>query len=294
MNSILIWGLSALIGGSLALLALTLMRTANEVPDEDRRFLDPPPFGFRLLWWLIHPIAYGLQQTDLVKPALQQQLIRKLQQAGLEFQLSAHQFVAAQLLSAAITAGFVGFVVSAFLISPWLYCLGGALLGLFYPSLWLTEASKKRKRELQKTFPFFLDIITLCVEAGLNFTGAVQQAAAKGPRGLMQDELRRVVRDLRAGKARAQALRDMAERCGDGGVTAWVNTVIQAEAMGMSMGPILRAQADHKRIERFLRAEKLAMEAPVKMLFPLIAFIFPCTFIVIMFPIGMKLMALDL
>ncbi|MCW8177864.1 type II secretion system F family protein, partial [Verminephrobacter aporrectodeae] len=118
----------------------------------------------------------------------------------------------------------------------------------------------------------------LCVEAGLNMQGAITQAVAKGPPSLVREEFQRVLRDLRAGKGRAEALRDMGERLNEPSVTNFIMAVIQAERMGMSLGPVLRAQADQRRSERFLRAEKLAMEAPVKMLFPLIAFIFPCTF----------------
>jgi tight adherence protein C len=160
--------------------------------------------------------------------------------------------------------------------------LAGALSGWFYPAIWLRDRMALRKRELLKSLPFFLDIITLCVEAGLNMQGAMSQAVAKGPKG--------VLRDIRAGKQRAEALRSMAARLREPSITAFTTAVIQAESMGMSLGPVLRAQADQRRSERFLRAEKMAMEAPVKMLFPLIAFIFPCTFIVLFFPIVIKFM----
>jgi tight adherence protein C len=166
----------------------------------------------------------------------------------------------------------------------------GALLGWMYPAIWLRDRITVRRRELLRMMPFFLDIITLCVEAGLNMQGAMTQAVAKGPQGLVRDEFQRVLRDIRAGKARAEALRGMAERLNEPGIAHFTSAVIQAESMGMNLGPVLRAQAEQRRSERFLRAEKLAMEAPVKMLFPLIAFIFPCTFIVLLFPIAMKLL----
>ena len=172
----------------------------------------------------------------------------------------------------------------------WQVATLGALFGWYYPAIWLRDRLGLRRRELLKTLPFYLDIITLCVEAGLNMSGAINQAVAKGPKGALREEFQRVLRDIRAGKPRATALRDMAGRLNETSVTNFTIAVIQAESMGMSMGPILRAQADQRRIERFLRAEKLAMEAPVKMLFPLIAFIFPCTFIVLFFPIVMKFM----
>jgi tight adherence protein C len=107
----------------------------------------------------------------------------------------------------------------------------------------------------------------------------------------LKDEFARLLRDVRAGKPRAEALRELAARMDMPAVSSFVATLIQAEATGMSLGPILRAQADQRRTERFARAEKLAMEAPVKLLFPLIFFIFPCVFAILMFPIVMKFMA---
>ena len=118
--------------------------------------------------------------------------------------------------------------------------------------------------------------------------GALAQAVVKRPAGVLREELQRVMRDMRAGKPRAVALRDMAQRLNEASITSFTSGVIQAESMGMNLGSVLRAQADRRCSERFLGAEKLAMEAPVKMLFPLIAFIFPCTFLVIFFPIVMK------
>ena len=147
-----------------------------------------------------------------------------------------------------------------------------------------------RRKDLLKTLPFYLDMITLCVEAGLNLSGALRQATLKGPPGVLRDEFQRILRDVRAGRSRTDALRQFARRMGEPSVTAVVSSIVQAENTGMNLGPILRAQADQRRTERFLRAEKLAMEAPVKMLLPLIAFIFPCTFIVLGFPIAMMFM----
>jgi tight adherence protein C len=100
--------------------------------------------------------------------------------------------------------------------------------------------------------------------------------------------LNRTLRDIRAGRNRSEALRSLAERVQMPAISSLVSALTTAEKQGMNIGPILRAQAEQRRNERFLRAEKLAMEAPVKMLFPLIAFIFPCTFIAIGFPIAMK------
>ncbi len=145
-----------------------------------------------------------------------------------------------------------------------------------------------------KSLPFFLDLFTLCVEAGLNLTGAFQQAVAKGPEGPMRDELQRVLRDVRAGKSRTDALRTFGDRLNEPAISHLVTAIIQAESLGMTLSPVLRAQSEQRRNERFARAEKAAMEAPVKLLLPLIAFIFPSTFFVIGFPIAMQFFRMGL
>jgi tight adherence protein C len=112
----------------------------------------------------------------------------------------------------------------------------------------------------------------------------------KGPAGPLRHEFFMVVRDLRSGLPRADALRRMESRLQMLEITSFVGAVIQAEKMGARLGTALRAQAEQRRVERFQRAEKLAMEAPVKLIGPLMMFIFPVTFIVIGFPIAMKFM----
>lgn len=289
-------GFALMMGVSVALIAWLISRSMATVPDEDREYKDPPPMGFRLVWFPIRWISFYLDRV--LSDKLRITLHTQLRKGGLDYSLSPAQFLAARLIGAAVvgwlfwwllgsferTDAAAGFSERAYLQAA----LSGALLGWFYPRIWLHDRLGSRRRELLKSFPFYLDIITLCVEAGLNLQGAMRQAVAKGPQGVMRDELQRVQRDIRAGKARVESLRAMAERLNEPAITNFVIAVIQAESMGMNMGPVLRAQADQRRTERFLRAEKLAMEAPVKMLFPLIAFIFPCTFIVLAFPIAMK------
>ena len=141
-----------------------------------------------------------------------------------------------------------------------------------------------------REFPFLLDMTTLCVEAGLNLNGALTQAATHSPQGYLRHELLHMLADMRTGVSRRDALAELADRTGLPAVKQLAMALIQADQLGMSLGPLLRSQAEQRRAERFLRAEKLAMEAPVKMLFPLVFCIFPCTFLIIGFPIVMKLM----
>jgi tight adherence protein C len=128
------------------------------------------------------------------------------------------------------------------------------------------------------------------VEAGQNLHGALQQVAQHGPQGPLREELLRVLADMRAGVPRARAMEGLAHRTGVAALASLAVLIVQAEKMGMSLGPLLRIKADQCRAERFLRAEKLALQAPVKMLFPLVACLFPCTFLVIAFPIGYRLL----
>ena len=287
------------IGLSFALVAWLLSRSVGNIPPENREYKDAPPLGFRMVWW---PIQWC---THVIRPLLSQRRyaasIARLRKAGLDYSINPAQFIAARMVCSVIGAVLGWTVLAQFDpslrggteldASIYLQCASVAgVLAWLYPSLWLSDRLAMRRSELMKTLPFFLDIITLCVEGGLNMQGAIEQAVSKGPRGVLREELQRVMRDIRAGKGRANSLRDMADRVREPSVTNFVVAVIQAESMGMNLGPVLRAQADQRRSERFLRAEKLAMEAPVKMLIPLIFFIFPCTFLVLFFPIVMKFM----
>jgi tight adherence protein C len=286
------------IGLSVALFTWVLSYRVAEIPAEDRQYKDYPPLGFRFVWFLIHWISYFIE--PFLSKKKRAGLTIRLRKAGLDYSLTPAQFIAGCIVFGFFLAALACWALSAFDFpgddggTPMIRYLQvsavAALCGYAYPNIWLRDVLLRRKSELLKSIPFYLDIITLCVEAGLNMQGAMGQAVAKGPKGVFRDEFQRVLRDIRAGKARADSLRSMAERLAEPNIASFITAVIQAEKMGMNLGPVLRVQADQRRSERFLRAEKLAMEAPVKMLFPLIAFIFPCTFIVLFFPIAMKFM----
>jgi tight adherence protein C len=132
-----------------------------------------------------------------------------------------------------------------------------------------------------KDLPVFLDFIVMTVEAGMNITGGMEQATQKGPPGPLAQEFTRLLRDLRSGLARAEALRRMSDRMDMSQISSFTGTLIQADRVGASLGATLRAQASQRREERFMRAEKLALEAPVKMMLPLVMFFFPLVFLVL-------------
>ncbi|WP_415806673.1 type II secretion system F family protein [Bordetella muralis] len=167
--------------------------------------------------------------------------------------------------------------------------LTGALIAVSCSIARLHARMRQRCKSIEQDLPFFLDMMTLCMESGLGLYSALQQAERHGPRGYLREELAHALADMRAGAPRAAALRALADRCNCSSVHRWIAALIQADGLGMSIGPLLREHASQCRADRFQRAEKLAMQAPVKMLLPLIACIFPCTFIVLAFPVAMQM-----
>lgn len=284
--------IALLAGLSAAALAGLLAHSASSVPTEDRTWLDQPPGFIRALWWPTRWLAHLLD--PILPTRWRARLLKETRAAGLDFMISPPQLLAHALVTGAVCATVSAVLASVLDLATAPCVLSGLAAGVLLQHAWRSDRARVRQRHLLKTLPFFLDLITLCVEAGLNLHGALQQAVAKGPAGPLRDEFGRVLRDVRAGKSRTEALRELADRLDQAPIRNLVSSLIQAESMGMSLGSLLRAQSEQRRIERFARAEKSAMEAPVKMLFPLIAFIFPCTFLVLGFPIVVKFMQMGL
>jgi tight adherence protein C len=165
-----------------------------------------------------------------------------------------------------------------------------ALIAAFWwPAGALVTRARARQSLVERDLPAYLEMITLGLEAGSAFPTALQLAMARAPAGPLREEFARVVQELRAGHARREALQRLDQRLAVASLSATVAAIVQAETTGVSLAPVLRAQARRGTQERFSRAEKRAMEAPVKMLGPLILCIFPCTFIVVGFPIAAML-----
>jgi len=171
---------------------------------------------------------------------------------------------------------------------PWAFFI--AALGGLYPFIWLNDQVTKRHFQITRALPYNIDLLTLSVEAGLDFTAALAKVVEKGKPGPLLDEFALVLRQLKMGKTREQCLKTMVERVDLPALTSFLTALIQADRMGTSVGKVLRIQSTQMRIERTQRAEKLANEAPVKMLFPLIACIFPTVFMILFGPIIFQFM----
>lgn len=273
--------------GACWLIVAWMRGVAGEVPEESHDWRDPSPRYWRLLGWPGH--ALGVWLSPLLPRTERLRMAAALRAAGLEFSLRCEQLLGGQGAGALLAMGLL-WLVSRPLGPPGFWTLAvAALVGWMLPRIWVGDLARKRERSIGKTLPFYLDVLTLAIEAGSNITGALNHAVDKGPGGPLAQEIERVLRDIRAGRTRAEALRSMAERLSMPAISNWVSAVIAAEKQGSSLGPILRTQADQRRTDRFLRAEAMALKAPVKMLFPLVTCIFPCTFIIVFFPIAVKL-----
>jgi tight adherence protein C len=170
-----------------------------------------------------------------------------------------------------------------------LYSVIVAAFGFYLPSLYLSSAIKRRQEAIVKKFPDALDLMSICVDAGLPFDGAMARVHEKWDDPLAE-EFGRVIYEVQLGKSRRQALRDMANRMEVNDVSSFIAAILQAEHLGVSIGKVLRIQSEQMRLRRRQRAEEKAHQAPVKMLFPLVFLIFPSMFIVLLGPAAFQVL----
>ena len=218
----------------------------------------------------------------------------RLVAAGFEGLLNGREFLALKLISP-LAGGCLCFLIARLLTAFFpesglaqndlLFLLAGVAFFYFYPVAWLRKTLSARHRSIQRSLPFVLDLLTLSVEAGMDFMSALQRNCERRRLDPLNEELIRMTREIQVGTPRRIALRNLANRVGLADLRAVCNALVQADELGVSIGSILRIQAEQIRSKRFDRAEKLANEAPVKMLGPLMLFIFPAVFIILLGPI---------
>ncbi|MBU1221609.1 type II secretion system F family protein [Myxococcota bacterium] len=185
----------------------------------------------------------------------------------------------------AIMFGLLFLLLLNFFKKPLPWSVAGVALGFLFPYQWLYDQIKKRQKKIVRALPYALDLLTLSVEAGLDFQAAIQTVIDKAKDGPLVEEFSLMLSEIRMGRTREESLRNMAKRIQVVQVSAFVTNLIQADRMGTSLGKILRIQSTQMRIDRTQLAEKKANEAPIKMLFPLVACIFPTVFMVLFGPI---------
>jgi tight adherence protein C len=213
---------------------------------------------------------------------------RKIELAGNPRGLEPTVFWTLRFIAAVVVGGLMAFMMTIGL-NQWgwgtkiLVIFGFVILGFYMPELFLVSKIQRRQKDIRKAMPDALDLLTICVEAGLGFDGAMQKVYEKWDNELSL-AFGRVLREIQLGKLRREALRDMSDRMGVAEMTSFVAAVIQSEQLGVSMAKVLRIQSDQMRIKRRQLAEEEAHKAPIKMLIPMALLIFPSICIVLMTP----------
>jgi tight adherence protein C len=303
LTKVMIVGSAALFGVAVFLVARSLwpegfLRETREIAQEtssrratDERTRRAAP-GTRDLAQAARGLAVqrlGDFNLRFVKPKFKAKMAKRFVSMG-NPKLRPQDFIAFQELSAVFFLALGLFFMYSIRRPLWPGLFFG-LFGWFLPYIWLSDKIKKRHHAISRALPYALDLLTLSVEAGLDFQAALGTVVEKGRPGPLVEEFGMVLSEIRLGKTREEALRNLADRVQLEPLTGFVSNLIQADRMGTSLGKVLRIQATQMRVNRTHRAEKLANEAPIKMLFPLIFCIFPTVFIILFAPIFYRLMA---
>src|SRR6266498_2195213 len=303
----IIFGVVVLIG-AIAVIVVSLRRNAQGEEDD--------PLQTRLAEFIQRGDVSSLEEIELSQPFSERVLIpvvrrvgefsarftpqkaiqdtaRKLELAGNPWPIDAATFLAIRFILAVVLGGFL---VAVVIISPpsnpsdnFMYIGGATFAGFFLPHLMLTSRITRRQKEIRKAMPDALDLLTICVEAGLGFDAAMSKVSEKWENELSL-AFARTIREVQLGKVRREALKDMSDRLGIPEMTSFVAAIIQTEQLGVSLAKVLRIQSDQMRVKRRQFAEEEAHKAPIKMIIPMALLIFPSIMIIILTPAAIQIM----
>jgi tight adherence protein C len=304
---LIIFGVIVLIG-AIAVIVVSLRRNAQGEEDD--------PLQARLAEFIQRGDVTSLEEIELSQPFSERVIVpvirrvgefsarftpqkaiqdtaRRLELAGNPWPIDAPTFLAFRFILAVVLGGLL---VAVVLISPpsnpsdnFMYIGGATFAGFFLPHLMLTSRITRRQKEIRKAMPDALDLLTICVEAGLGFDAAMSKVSEKWENELSL-AFARTIREVQLGKVRREALKDMSDRLGLPEMTSFVAAIIQSEQLGVSMAKVLRIQSDQMRVKRRQFAEEEAHKAPIKMIIPMALLIFPSILIIILTPAVIQIM----
>lgn len=306
MTIVIIIVVLLVIGGAAALVVIGMKQSTEvdplearlaEVADMGEQFsLEEIELSQPLMERVILPLARKLGELALrftPQNALQQTQV-KLERAGNPRGLDPTIFLAIRLI-AGVVMGVLMFIVMNLLAKAdvkLLYKIAGpflfAALGFYLPDMLLSSMITRRQDSVRKAMPDALDLLTICVEAGLGFDAAMKKVNEKWD-NVLALSFGRALQEMQVGKLRREALRDMSDRLGVSEMDSFVAAVIQSEQLGVSMAKVLRIQSDDMRVKRRQRAEEAAQKAPIKMLFPMAILIFPTIMLILLGPAALLL-----
>jgi tight adherence protein C len=256
------------------------------------------PFAQRVIMPALHStlrvVGRGLPGRNA------EQLTLRLARAGAKPSFTVEAFQGLKLagaLATALVALAAQFVLPPLIAPPDrlmtpLWTVGAACIGFLLPELWVFDNTRKRQKKIRKALPDTLDLLAISVEAGLGFDAALNRICQKS-RNPLTEVFEHYLLELRLGKPRRQALRQIFARTGVSDLNSFVSALIQADQLGVSVARVLRIQSEQLRVKRRQRAEQLAQKASLKMLFPMVMFIFPTIFVVILGPAIKQLMHMN-
>ena len=287
MGSVLMLAAAVCCGVSVTMLALFVLRALSVVEsegtmsDEARRGV---PVMIRLVMPLV-PNFRRIARSELCR-AWREADEPRLWMGGYGDSIGVVDFIGLRIIF--ILLGVIAAVIGVFGGHGAAGILLGAMLAI-YPGVWLNTRIQARHLEILKALPNLLDLLTLSVEAGKDFMTSLRDILQRRRLDALGEELLRTFQEIQLGRKRTDALRELARRVRQSDLTSVVNAIIQAEELGVSIGQLLRIQGDMLRNKRFTMAEKLANEAPVKIILPIIMFIFPAVLIILLVPLGLKM-----
>lgn len=235
-----------------------------------------------VLIWFCRPLARRLYSNARFEAAESRLLC-----AGLETEISAEEYLSYKLVLPLVAFLFLLFLGGGHQ-GPWALAIAGS--SYVFPDLWLQARRRLRQKAILSRLPFTIDLLTLSVEAGLDFGQALSEVSMKLGEGPLVDEIQKTLNQIRLGATRSRALADLARRVSLPEMSSLVAVLIQADRLGVGIGRALRAQSDWLRSQRFHRAEEMGAVAGQKILVPLILFILPAVVILIFGAVGLSMM----
>lgn len=258
----------------------------NEEPKKSKNFI------INTCRPLVHQITlrYAVKFKD---PAYRKRIERIIKSGGLSEELNVDEFIGYKLFLGVAFPAFMllmNFTLELGFAPIVLIALGG--VGYFMPEMHANKAKKDRELSVRADMPFFVDLLALSVEAGLDFFSAIQKIVDKSnlEESVLANEFNLVLKDVKVGAAKSQALTEMAQRLDMPEMTSFVAVLVDAEATGASISQVLKDQATQMRLERFVRAEKAGARASQAIMLPLMLFILPAVFIMVFGPVAISMM----
>ncbi len=285
-----------ILGGAIFFVTYTTLVAAAESEAKVRLGLDDdlsekpflPPIYIKLTKPLLKAGTLNLA-VGFFNPEQIEKYSKKLRSAGLHRNISGEELVASKFWMAVI--------IGIFLMLYYLFAsekpsilvpIISPVVAFFLADLDLDSKMKERQNEIRLGMPYVLDLMTLSMEAGLDFQGAISKVIERAPRTPFVEELQELFKDIQLGKSRSEALRKMSASLDISEITSLTAVLISTDQVGSPVGPVLRAQSETLRVERIVKAEKLGAQASQKILFPLVFFILPAVFLIIFGPIVLQ------